>query len=98
MANSKIKTKVKIQEILTNNIINPIADFHSEEFDDIGFLHDLHKNFKLIPKEKGKNTDEVLEKILKLSTSKVIGMFNAKEIKKIKFINELFKNFEIKEL
>lgn len=101
MANNSISTqsiRVKVQQVLDSNTIRAGGDFHSDDLSADSFLHELNKKFKLTPKEEGVNSNDLLEKIIKLSTVKVRGRFNAKELKQSVFLNKLFENFEIKNI
>jgi hypothetical protein len=98
MANKNVKTRVEIQQLLDYNTIRAGGDFHYDDFNKESFLHELNKSFKLTPKEKTSESSELLEKIIKLSTTKVRGRFNAKELKHSKFLSNLLENFEIEKL
>jgi hypothetical protein len=89
---------MKMQELLGSNTAEAIGQFHVDDFDEQSFLIDLGKNFSFKPKEKDVETDEMLKKIIKLSTVKVNGRMNSKEIKHSKFLKKVFDNFEVEML
>ena len=96
--NSTANKRMKIQDLIESNTVRANGDFHSDNLDESNFIIDLHNNFKFIPKEEGEDVDELLNKILKVSTKKVIGMINSKELKQSKFLKELFEKFEIERI
>ena len=90
-----VKVKLKIQMLLCDNTVTAGGDFHSDELDKSCFISDLERTCKLTPVVECKSSDELLEKVIKVSTVKVRGMINSKELKQSKFFRELFKSFEI---
>lgn len=49
---SQTQMRVKVQELLQNNLRQAIGMFHSKELNEFCFLNDLFKNFDLTPKQK----------------------------------------------
>jgi len=93
-----VKTKMKIQKLLDDNLIRAGGDFHSDELDESNFIYDFKKCFKISTKEGDENSYKLLEKIIKSSTVRVRGMISSKELKQSKFFKELFNSFEIEML
>lgn len=48
---SETKVRVKIQEILQDNMRTPIGMFHGKELNERSFVNDLFKNFDITPKK-----------------------------------------------
>lgn len=44
---SAMKIRVKLQEVLQNNLRSAIGNFHSKEFNETCFMSDLFRNFEL---------------------------------------------------
>lgn len=98
MANSILKNKMIIQQLLESNIARAGGDFHSDDFSKESFLQEFNKRFCLIPKNPEIKSIELIDEIIKASIVNVRGRFNAKELKQSVFINKLFQNFQVEEL
>ena len=48
---SELKIRVKIQQILQDNMRQPIGMFHGKELNEKGFVNDLFKKFNITFKE-----------------------------------------------
>lgn len=49
---SQMKVRVKVQELLQDNLRYPTGNFRCKELNESGFLRDLFKNFELTPIKK----------------------------------------------
>lgn len=49
---SQVQVRAKVQELLEDNLREPIGRFHCKELNEHGFLNDLFKNFELTPIKK----------------------------------------------
>jgi len=47
---SEGKVRVKVQEIIADNMRTPIGMFHGKELNERGFINDLFKHFDITPK------------------------------------------------
>lgn len=98
MSKTEVGDKIRVHQIIDDNIVRAIGDFHSDDFDQDTFIHEINKKFKLTPKESGVDGDKLLEKIIKLSTVKTRGRFNSKELNQNKLAKELFENFQLESI
>lgn len=98
MVKIDVDSRILVHQIIDDNIVRAIGDFHSDEFDQDTFIHKINKKFKLTPKESGADGDKLLEKIIKLSTIKTRGRFNSKEFNQNKLSKGLFENFQLESL
>jgi hypothetical protein len=98
MSKTEVSDKIRVHQIIDDNIVRAIGDFHSDDFDQDTFVHEINKKFKLTPKESGVDGVKLLEKIIKLSTVKTRGRFNSKELNQNKLTKELFENFQLESL
>ncbi len=98
MSKKEVSDKIRVHQIIDDNIVRAIGDFHSDDFDQDTFVHEINKKFKLTPKESRVDGVKLLEKIIKLSTVKTRGRFNSKELNQNKLTKELFENFQLESL
>lgn len=98
MAKIEVSDRIVVHQLISNNIAHAVGDFHSDDFDEDTFIHEINKKFKLIPKESGVDSGQLLEKIIKLSTVNTRGRFNSKELNQNKLSKELFQNFQLESI
>ena len=98
MSKTEVSDKIKVHQIIDDNIVRAIGDFHSDDFDKDTFVHEINKNFKLTPREPEIDGVKLLEKIIKLSIVKTRGRFNSKELNQNKLAKQLFENFQLESL
>lgn len=98
MVKIDVDSRILVHQIINDNIVRAIGDFHSDDFDQDTFIYEINKKFKLTPKEHGVDGGKLLEKIIKLSTIKVRGRFNSKELNQNKLSRGLFENFQLESL
>ena len=92
------KIRVKIQGIIESNTVRSGGDFHIDELNEDGLVHDFCDNLKLVPRESGVDYIDELNKVIKASTKKVRGMINSKEFKQNIFLKRLHETFEIQSI
>ncbi len=95
---TEVSDRIKVHQIIDNNIARSIGDFHSDDFDEDTFIYEINKKFKLTPMELGVDGVKLLKKIIKLSIVKTRGRFNSKELNQNKLSRELFQNFQLESI
>ena len=50
--NQQMKVRIKVQELLQDNLRYPAGNFRAKELNESGFLRDLFNNFELTPIKK----------------------------------------------
>ena len=98
MAKIEVNDRIVVHQLISDNIAHAIGDFHSDNFDEDTFIHEINKKFKLTPKAIGVDGGDLLQKIIKLSTVKTRGRFNSKELNQNKLSRELFENFQLESI
>lgn len=98
MSKTEVSDKIKVHQIIDDNIVRAIGDFHSDDFDEDTFIYEINKKFKLIPKDSVVDGNILLEKIIKLSTVKTRGRFNSRELNQNKLSREIFENFQLESI